>query len=502
MQELEKWRKVLDVLPAPVMRMLEDRVRNSPKVRAKMDEEDRKLAVELEKSMKPYHGRFDRHQKMPAAGLPREAILSDLRQMSESETGRWEKGYVSGGIYHGAREHVDFLNQVYALHSQSNPLHSDLFPSASKFEAEIVSMVAGILGAGDAAPEVCGTVNSGGTESILLAMRVYRDRARRLRGVTRPELVLPITAHTAFDKAGQYFNIKLRRIPLGPDGRPDLAKARSMVNRNTIAIVGSAPTFPHGLVDPIEELSELAYERGIGFHTDACLGGFILPFARELGYPVPKFDFSLRGVTSISADTHKYGYAAKGTSVLLYRTPELRREQFFTATDWPGGLYMSPTILGSRPGALSAQAWASILSIGHSGYREAARSILETAKKIREGIAAIPGLEVIGDPLWILAFRSRELDVYRVMDQMSHRQWNLNGLHKPECVHIAITLRHVQPGVAERFLKDLAECVEEVRSQPKQEGGMAPVYGMAANLPFRGLVADILKKTLETLYKP
>ena len=502
MQELEKWRGVLKVLPAPILRMLEERIRNSPKVRARLEEEDRKLGIELEKSMKPYHARFERHQQMPETGIPRENLLSELKEMGESERGRWEQGYVSGGIYHGAPEHVDFLNQVYALHSQSNPLHSDLFPSASKFEAEIISMVAGMLGCGESAPDVCGTVNSGGTESILLAMKTYRDRARRLRGVTRPEILLPTTAHTAFDKAGQYFNIRLRRIPVDRDQKADIAAARRLVNRNTIAIVGSAPSFPHGVMEPIEELSELAHERGIGFHTDACLGGFILPFARALAYSVPTFDFSLRGVTSISVDTHKYGYAAKGTSVLLYRDPELRREQFFTATDWPGGLYMSPTVMGSRPGALSAQTWASILSIGKSGYREAARSILETGRRIREGIARIPGLEVIGDPLWIIAFRSSELDIYRVMDQMSHRQWNLNGLHKPECVHIAITLRHVQPGVADRFLADLAECVDEVRKQPKQEGGMAPVYGMAANLPFRGLVSDILKKTLETLYRP
>jgi sphinganine-1-phosphate aldolase len=216
---------------------------------------------------------------------------------------------------------------------------------------------------------------------------------------------------------------------------------------------------------------------------------------------VPPFDFQLPGVTSISADTHKYGYAAKGTSVILYRSPELRRYQYFTITDWPGGLYFSPSFAGSRPGALSAACWAAMVRIGQAGYRDATRRILETADFIKTAIRSIPELFILGDPLWVIAFGSRTLDIYRVMDAMSHRGWSLNGLHRPSCVHLCVTLRHTQPGVKERFVEDLQAAVAEVKKAPEAEGGMAPVYGMAATLPLRGVVSNILKAYMDVLYK-
>ena len=267
-------------------------------------------------------------------------------------------------------------------------------------------MTARMLGAAETKDEICGTVNSGGTESILLAIKTYRDRARQQKGIKHPEMIAPVSAHTAFDKAAQYFGIKLNRTPLGPDFRADVSAVRRAINRNTIAIIGSAPSFPHGAIDPIEELSTIARQHGIGFHTDACLGGFVLPWAHKLGYPVPSFDFCLPGVTSMSADTHKYGFAAKGTSVVLYRGLELRRFQYFTASDWPGGLYFSPTLAGSRPGGLSAVCWAAMISMGQAGYMDATKRLLETAAAIKVGIAEIPEVYLLGDPLWVLAFGS------------------------------------------------------------------------------------------------
>jgi len=420
--------------------------------------------------------------------------------MRRQEESRWKEGFVSGAVYHGDPEHIAFLDQVYALASQSNPLHSDLWPSATKFEAEVVSMTARMLGA-DAAPGVCGSVSSGGTESILLAMKAYRDQARLERGIQAPEMVVPTSAHAAFDKAAQYFGLKQVKVPVGPDLRADVAATRRALTRNTAVVVGSAPSFPHGAVDPIPELSELARAHGAGFHTDACLGGFLLPFARKLGYPVPAFDFTLPGVTSLSCDTHKYGYAAKGTSVVLYRTEALRHHQFYTATEWPGGLYFSPTFAGSRPGALIAACWAALVSVGERGYLEAAKRVLETARRIKDGLRQIPELQLMGDPLFVIAFRSEALDVYRLLDAMAGRRWNLNGLHKPPALHLCVTLRHAQPGVAERFLDDLRACVDEVRSHPPSKGGMAPAYGMAASLPLRGVVSDLLKRYMDRLYR-
>ncbi|MCD4678538.1 MAG: aminotransferase class V-fold PLP-dependent enzyme, partial [Desulfobacula sp.] len=385
--------------------------------------------------------------------------------------------------------------------SQSNPLHSDLWPSASKYEAEIIEMTASMLSSKKTDDPICGTVTSGGTESILLAMKTYRDFARVKQNIKKPELIVPVTAHAAFDKACQYFNIKMKHIPVNEFFQADIGKVKKAVNKNTIAIVGSAPTFPHGTVDPIEEMSKIALEHNIGFHTDACLGGFVLPFAEKLGFDVPKFDFRLKGVTSMSADTHKYGYAAKGTSVVMYRGEELRHFQYYTVTDWPGGLYFSPTFAGSRPGALSAACWASMLSIGEKGYLAATRKIMDAANEIKQGINDIPELYILGKPLWVIAFGSNKLNIYRVLDEMTHKGWSLNGLHKPSCVHIALTLRHARKGVCQRFIKDLKQVVKIVKTTPDTKKGMAPVYGMAATLPARGIVSDILKKYLDTYYK-
>lgn len=500
-------KKRLASLQSRIAPSVEKGLRALPTVNRRIEAQYDELMTDLEASLKPYRAEFPSYAQLPAAGLDRSDVLRQIEALNYREEGRWRDGFVSGAVYHGDEEHIDFLNRIYALTSQSNPLHADVWPSTAKYEAEIVSMTAHMLGAGKTPPgydvdnEICGTVSSGGTESILLAMKTYRDWARLTRGITEPEMIVPVTAHAAFDKAAQYFNIKPVRIPLDADYRADLKAARNAISRNTIVIVGSAPSFPHGVVDPIEELSTLALESGIGFHTDACLGGFLLPWAAELGYAVPPFDFRLPGVTSMSADTHKYGYAAKGTSVVLYRGADLRRCQYFAVTDWPGGLYFSPTFAGSRPGALSAACWGAMVALGREGYLDAARRILETAARIREGIAAIPGLRLLGHSLFVHAFTSDELDIYRVMDQMTRRQWSLNGLHHPPCVHLCVTLRHTRPGVAERFLADLQAAVDQVRANPAEEGGMAPVYGMAATLPLRGVVSDILKRYIDTLYK-
>ena len=484
-----------------LLKVIEKGVKSVPGVQGRINKQYDELLSGLELSLKPYRKDFATFSRLPETGRDRGEILSEMETLKDREQKRWKDGFVSGCVYHGDPEFVEFMNRVYAIQSQSNALHSDVWPSVSKFEAEIVSMTATMLGAGQAEAQVCGSVTSGGTESILLAMKTYRDWARDKKGVRKPNVVAATSAHTAFDKAAQYFDIELIRVPVATDFRADVTAMARAITRDTIALIGSAPGFPHGVIDPVAELSAIARERGIGFHTDACLGGFVLPWAEQLGYPVPAFDFRLPGVTSMSADTHKYGYAAKGTSVVLYRSPELRRYQYFTATEWPGGLYCSPTIAGSRPGSLVAVCWAAMTAIGEAGYREATKRVLETAATIRRGIESIPELEVLGDPLWVIAFRSPALDIYRVLDAMSARGWNLNGLHKPPAVHLCVTLRHAQPGVTDRFVADLRAAVEHVKAHPNESGGMAPMYGTAATLPFRGVVNDMLRRFMDVLYK-
>ncbi len=482
-------------------------MRSIPPVRRMVQREYEGIIKELEAFVKPYRDRGAAFPRIPETGWNEEKIIEEMEELRTIEESKWRDGFASGAVYHGNEDHIRFLNTVYAMNSQSNPLHSDIWPSAFKYESEIVSMTANMLGAGRIRPgtgpdsEICGVVTSGGTESILLAMKTYRDWARDKKGIKHPEIVVPSTAHAAFDKAAQYFNMRIVHVPVDGEYKADLDETRQAISRRAIALVGSAPSFPHGIIDPIEELSEMAKERGIGFHTDACLGGFVLPWAERLGYDIPPFDFRLPGVTSMSADTHKYGYAAKGTSVVLYRGLDLRHYQYFKATEWPGGLYFSPTFAGSRPGALSAVCWAAMVKMGENGYAEATDKILKTALEIRKGIGEIPDLYVLGNPLWVIAFGSRRLDIYRVMDYMTKRKWSLNGLHKPPCVHICVTLRHTLPGVSQRFLSDLRNAVAYVQENPEEKGGMAPVYGMAASIPDRSLVAGLLDMYIDMLYR-
>ena len=494
------FQKIAHISPR-LMAWLEKQLMKTAKVQKEVDREMEKLLPELDRMANAYKLKFTTHHSLPEEGISHDKVLEEVRNISSGEQSRWKEGYVSGAVYHGEDDHIEFLNQVYAIQSQSNPLHSDLFPSAGKFESEIISMTANMLGAGETKDDICGAVTSGGTESILLAMKTYRDYYRSEKGVHTPNIIIPVTAHAAFDKAGEYFGIKVVKIPIGNDYLVDIHKLERAVDRNTICIVGSAPNFPHGLIDPIEDLSRIAKRNNTGLHVDSCLGGFVLPFAQKAGFSVPPFDFNVDGVTSISADTHKFGYAAKGTSVILYRSPKLRSYQYYTIADWPGGLYFSPTFAGSRPGALSAACWAAMLSMGEKGYLEAVTKIIKTADKFKKSIADIPELELIGDPLWVIAFKSDSLDEYKIMDQMTEKGWNLNGLHKPSCIHICITLRQTQEGVSERFSVDLKEAVEMVKKNPENSTGMAPVYGMAATLPFRGVIKDILKKYLDLYYK-
>lgn len=476
-----------------------------PFVRDKMESQYTTMIASMSKSLKPYRDELPRHRSIPTDAREREALLVEMRTLQDRESPKAAGGYVSGAVYHGGEAHSRFLTEVYSMHVHGNPLHADVWPSLTKYEAEIVQMTATMLGADPldtSDGRICGVVTSGGSESIFMAMKAYRDHAREERGVTSPEMVTPTTAHVAFDKACHYLGIKQVKVELGADLRASVKDAKRAIGRNTIVVVGSAPGFPHGLIDPIEALSELARARGVGFHTDACLGGFVLPWAKKLGYSVPKFDFELPGVTSMSCDTHKFGYAPKGTSVVLYRGLALRRHQYFTAPDWPGGLYASPTAAGSRAGALSAACWAAMLTMGEEGYLSSTKRILETAAKIKAGIAAIPGMRVLGDPLFVVAFASEGYDIYRVLDGMSHRGWSLNGLHRPACVHLCVTLRQAEPGVAERFLSDLRACADEVRASPPQKGGLAPIYGLAGSLPFGGVVSDILQRYIDVLYDP
>ncbi len=409
----------------------------------------------------PYAERFPVHRALPEAGRPRPEILAQLEAMAKEEDAFWETGKCSGTMYCGDHEHYDFLNQAFGLFAHVNVLQRDMCPSATHFEGEIIAMAIDLFhpdAISGSAPG--GLVTTGGTGSILHAVLAYREHAARQRGVTAPNLIKPETAHPAFDKACHLFGVELRRAPVDPvTTRVDVDWVADHIDGQTVAVIGSACNYGYGTIDPIAELGTLAADRGVGLHVDGCLGGFILPFGEELGYDIPTFDFRIPGVTSISADTHKYGYALKGTSTLLFRDQALRQAQYFFLTDWSGGKYFSPGIEGSRSGGLLAATWAAMVQLGRAGYRRYAEAIFATSAAMQAAVRSHPELRLIGQPTFLFSFTSDEFDIYHVNDFLRRRGWRLNGQQYPNALHMAVTRPQTQPGVVEAFATDLADAV-------------------------------------------
>jgi glutamate/tyrosine decarboxylase-like PLP-dependent enzyme len=432
---------------------------------------------------------------LPAAGTPREAVLEKLRAL-HADDAKWKDGRTFSLVYFAGDEVSQLLKEAYAEFIAENGLSPVAFPSLRQMECEVVSMAAGILGGGD---DVAGTMTSGGTESIMMAIKAAREWGRKERGLKRPHLVVPASAHPAFDKAVHYFDVDYDHAPLLPDFRVDVAAMEKLIRPETVLLVGSAPAYPQGVVDDITAIAALAKSRGILCHVDACLGGFFLPFARKLGAPVPPFDFQVDGVTSMSADLHKYGYAAKGASVVLYRNAALRRHQFFTYSGWNGGLYASPSFCGTRPGGAIAAAWAVMHHLGEAGYLERAKSILETTKKMQAGIRAIPGLRILGEPVGgVFAFASDTLNVYELGDAMDAKGWKLDRQMDPPALHVMVTPAHA--AVLEHFLADLAACAKSLSAGEPAPDGSAAMYGMVGAIPDRQQVDGFLVDFLDGLF--
>jgi glutamate/tyrosine decarboxylase-like PLP-dependent enzyme len=432
----------------------------------------------------PYADRYAVHRALPGPGTPRQEVLAQLHAMATEEDAFWETGKCSGTMYCGDHDHYHFMNEAFGLFAHVNVLQRDMCPSATKFEAEIIAMTTGLHGAEAAraaGDEVVGLVTTGGTGSILHAVLAYREHAAQTRGVTRPNVIKPETAHPAFDKACHLFGVELRRAPVDPvSTRVDVDWVRDHVDEQTVALIGSACNYGYGTIDPIAELGDVALERSIGLHVDACLGGFILPFGRELGYDIPAFDYSVPGVTSMSADTHKYGYAFKGSSVVSFRSKELRNAQYFYLTDWSGGKYTSPGMEGSRSGGLIAATWASMVQLGHDGYLGYARQIFETSSAMQDAVRSHPGLRLIGRPTFLFSFTSDEFDIYHVNDFMRTRGWRFNGQQYPNALHMAVTRPQTQPGVAEAFAADLADGVAYAREHAEEAPRSGAIYGGVA----------------------
>lgn len=467
-----------------------------PMVKRELLKEEAKLEADLKKSM--WKGRKTIRRMLPKEGVSPNTILESFRARVLEENQKWHQGRVSGTVYSGEEFLTKLHTQIFELYALSNPLHVDVWPSVCQCEAEIISMTAHLLNGGDEG--IVGAVTSGGTESIVLAVRAHLHVYGKNRGIRHPEIIAGDTAHAGLDKACDMFHIRLIKIPCRKENGYRLGpkEVEKHMGPDVIMIYASAPSYPQGVIDPIEDLSKIAVKYNIGMHVDACLGGFVLPFARMMKYEIPKFDFECLGVTSMSADTHKYGYASKGTSVVLYRTKELRRAQYFSYAKWMGGIYGTPTIAGSRSGALIACAWASLVAVGEEGYKHRVKLIMDTTRKIALGISEIDGLCLLGgDPksmICCFASDNNFLNIYAVSDAMTSLGWSLNALQNPASIHICVTLNTVDH--VDSFLNDLKivvrRCLDITNNGKSHGAGSAAIYGMTGTLP-KGPVNDLVK---------
>lgn len=427
---------------------------------------------------------------LPAQGSSHDDVMSQIEGALGGDA-NWRAGRIFSLVYFAGDDVAQVIRDAYSAAIFTNGLGPAAFRSLKKMESEVIEMTADLVGL----PEAFGNMTSGGTESILMALKTARDWARVEKGITKPEVIVPVTAHPAFDKAAHYLGMTRVPTPIGADFRADVAAAKAAVTPNTVLIVGSAPCYPFGVIDDIRALAALASENGIPCHVDACLGGFLLPFIERLGNEVRPWDFRVPGVESISADLHKYGFAARGASTIMYRRKEYRRHQYFMKDDWPGGLYGSPTLAGSRPGGAVAASWAVLKYLGEDGYKRHAQTMLDTTRALTTGINAIEGLRVVGQPeMTVFAFTSDTFDVHAVGDALASAGWFPDRQQEPASLHIMVTPAHAD--VVSEFLEALDDAVQKVASGEQAPGGQAAIYGAMAKMedktPVRAFMSEFI----------
>ncbi|MFM8303683.1 MAG: pyridoxal phosphate-dependent decarboxylase family protein [Actinomycetota bacterium] len=397
----------------------------------------------------------------PAAGVPVDHILEDLDARLARDPDVHD-GRLFGLVYptgdHELEELIAAVNRRYLFHNALNPFK---FPEIATLEADVVAMTGALVHAPSAGG---GTMTSGGTESILMSMLVNRARARE-RGIERPRILTPVSAHPAYAKAAHYFDMDVVPVPLDASYRADVDAAAALIDDETAVVVASAFSYPYGVMDPVADLAALAADHGAACHVDACIGGFVLPFLERLGIEVPPWDFRVRGVTEISADIHKYGYAPKGASVVLHRDADWFARQVFLYDRWPSGLYGSPGVAGARPAAPIATAWAVLRHLGLAGYLEMTRGLEQTTRAFRSALGSIPELEVVGDPIGpVMAFTSAVVDPDAVGAAMHARGWHLNRIVDPPGLHCLLSPAHAP--VLDALVADLRASVAAPGTAP------------------------------------
>ncbi len=404
---------------------------------------------------------------IPEKGLSPEQIFEFLNLVKKSDMD-WKDGRMYAYVYDPGEAAMEIGRQAYMTYLVENGLDPTAFPSVLKLENDVVRMIINLLRGDD---QVVGNLTTGGTESILLAVKTARDYARHHKPqIKQPEMVICQTAHHAFHKAAQYFDIKVVMTPFDPlTFRADVEAMRKAITPNTILLVGSAPAYSQGVVDPITDIAALAMEHDLLCHVDACVGGIHLSFMRQLGYEVPAFDWTVPGVTSISTDLHKFGYCPKQASVVMYRNPQLRRFQIFTSTRTTCYTLINPTILSTKSGGPAAGAWAVLNYLGQEGYRHIVQAVQEATARMIAGVQAIEGLQVMGKPdMCLFAFTSERLNLFQVVDAMAQKGWTVQPQfskpNAPRNIHISVNYGNIKR--VDEFLQALRQSVEDVRIKP------------------------------------
>lgn len=412
--------------------------------------------------------------RFPEHGLGRQALFAEM-EAARLDDVDWRGGRINLYTHFGGDDVLEVAKDAARMFFSENALGQAAFPSLKTFETDVIAWTLGLLGGGD---DAIGSMTSGGTESIFMALQTARQWARALRpGVGTAEVIAPRSAHPAFNKAAHYLDMKVTRVALQGDLRADVEAMSQAIGPDTVMLVGSAPQFPHGLFDPIEDLASLAREKDLWLHVDSCVGGFIAPFVRKLGRPIPKFDFSVDGVTSMSADLHKYGFTAKGASTVLFHHSDLRQYQTFEFDDWSRGHYAAPTFAGTRPGGPIAAAWAVLRYLGEDGYVRIAGEIMDAVDRMVAGIGAIDGLRVVCEPeLTIVSFAADGFDIFAVAEAMAARGWFVARSAEPRSIHLGMmTLAHVP--IVDDYLADLAACVDAVCAEGRAAASTEVTYG-------------------------
>lgn len=422
--------------------------------------------------------------ELPAAGCSASQVLARTERLRKSDTFFEQHGKQWGGIYHHAESELTTLQgKVWADYNTSNALYPQCFQSLRRYEAELISMTIGVVHGHEAG--CVGLLTSGGTESVLIAALSYREYGRKVRGITHPQIICGLSAHPAIVKACHYFGIELVKAPLDPKTMQLRASAvKPLLTSRTVAIYASAPSFSFGCVDAIEELGALAQSHGCGLHVDNCLGGYLLSFMSREGRFARKWDFAVPGVTTMSIDLHKYGYASKGVSVVAFRDPELRSLTYVPSADGCEGLYVTPTLQGSRGGAVMAVAWATLVHTGEAGYRRSANEITDATEALKAAISKIPNLELCGDPTCAVVpiCGKNGTNVYALSSLMDKRGWGCFTGQKPAT--LAIPVGEHTPDHLQKLISDLKESAAYLAAHPDTKPtGNAAVYGAAASIP-------------------